>query len=80
MGADLYDKLVGFVEDLERVGGGLATAQRSFDEAKKKLRDGRGSAIRQAEMLVDLGVKPTKSIHAQWGSTGTDEPPALPEP
>ena len=79
-GADLYDKLVGFVEDLERVGGGLATAQRSFDEAKKKLRDGRGSAIRQAEMLVDLGVKPTKSIHAQWGSTGTDEPPALPEP
>ena len=78
-GADLYDKLVGFVEDLERVGGGLATAQRSFDEAKKKLRDGRGSAIRQAEMLVDLGVKPTKSIHAQWGSTDSDDRPALPD-
>lgn len=77
-GADLYEKLVGFVDDLERVGGALGTAQRSFDEAKKKLRDGRGSAIRQAEMLVELGVKPAKTLHVQWGST--DERPALPEP
>jgi len=78
-GADLYEKLAGFVDDLERVGGALGTAQRSFDEAKKKLRDGKGSAMRQAEMLVELGVKPTKSIHAQWGSTDAEDRPALPE-
>lgn len=78
-GADLYEKLAGFVEDLERVGSALGSAQRSYDEARKKLRDGKGSAMRQAEMLVELGVKPTKNIHPQWGSTDVEERPALPE-
>lgn len=62
-GGDLYDKLVSFVGDLEKVGERLQQAQGSFEEAKRKLASGqRGTLIRQAEKLRKLGVKPTKAL------------------
>jgi DNA recombination protein RmuC len=61
-GGELYDKLVGFVTDLNRVGEQLKSAQGAFDEAEKKLVTGKGNVIRQAEMLRDLGVKPVKQL------------------
>lgn len=61
-GAELYDKLVGFVEDLESVGTRLKQAQEKYDSAHNKLTGGRGNVIRQAEMLKQLGVKPTKAL------------------
>ena len=61
-GAELYDRLVGFVTDLEKVGARIRDAQNVFDEAHKKLATGRGNVIRQAEMLKELGVKPSKVL------------------
>ena len=61
-GADLYDKLAAFAQDLTAVGKSLDAARSSYDEAYKKLAEGRGNAIRQAEMLKNLGVKPAKSL------------------
>jgi len=61
-GAELYDKLVGFVEDLESLGNRLKQAQKDYDSAHGKLTGGRGNVIRQAEMLKQLGVKPSKSL------------------
>lgn len=61
-GAELYDKLVGFVEDLESVGSRLEQAQKAYHTAHNKLASGRGNVIRQAEMLKQLGVKPTKAL------------------
>jgi DNA recombination protein RmuC len=61
-GALLYDKLAAFAADLVKVGVGLGTARDSYDEAMKKLTTGRGNAIRQAELLKDLGVKPSKQM------------------
>ncbi len=61
-GAELYDKLAGFVEDLESLGNRLAQAQKDYDGAIGKLSTGRGNLIRQAEMLKKLGVKPNKSL------------------
>lgn len=77
-GADLYDKLCGFVEDLESVGNRLGQAQKAYDFAHGKLSAGRGNVIRQAEMLRDLGVKPTKSLPAATLALSSDEvtPPA----
>ncbi len=63
--AKLYDKFVGFVEDLDDVGKKLGQTQKSFDDAKAKLSTGRGNLIRQAEQVRNLGVKPTKKIPAQ---------------
>ncbi len=61
-GAELYDKLAAFVADLEKVGRALDTAQGCWRDAYGKFKDGKGNAIRQAEMLRNLGVKPTKSF------------------
>jgi DNA recombination protein RmuC len=61
-GAELYDRLVGFVTELEKVGDRIRAAQESFNSARDKLAKGRGNVIRQAEMLKQLGVKPNKAL------------------
>lgn len=61
-GAELYDKLAGFVEDLDSLGAKLQQAQKAYDGAYSKFTGGRGNVIRQAEMLKELGVKPTKQL------------------
>ena len=58
----MHAKLVRFLESMEKVGKGLDTAQKSYDEAHKHLRDGRGNLIRRAEELEQLGVRTTKSL------------------
>jgi DNA recombination protein RmuC len=61
-GAALYDKFVGFVEDLEKVGDKLSQTKLTYDNALGKLSSGNGNLIRQAEMLRELGVKSTKQL------------------
>lgn len=76
-GGDLYDKLCGFVEDLESVGNRLSQAQKAYDAAHGKLSAGRGNVIRQAEMLRDLGVKPTKVMPSATLAMSSEEPHPL---
>lgn len=61
-GGELYDKLAAFATDLNEVGKNLDKARGSYDDAVKKLSTGKGNAIRQAELLKSLGVKPSKVI------------------
>ncbi|MHB1236116.1 MAG: DNA recombination protein RmuC [Gallionella sp.] len=75
-GAALYDKLVGFVEDLESLGTKLKQAQTSYEGAYNKFAGGRGNVIRQAEKLKDLGVKPTKQLPQKLVDLALDELPA----
>ncbi len=75
-GAALYDKLVGFVEDLESLGTKLKQAQASYEGAYNKFAGGRGNVIRQAEKLKDLGVKPTKQLPQKLVDLALDELPA----
>ncbi len=77
-GADLYDKLVGFVEDLKKVGEQLSNARDSYDSASAKLCTGRGNAIRQAELLRELGIKPTKSLPIDLIESSVDTPELFP--
>ena len=72
-GAELYDKLVGFVEDLDNLGNRLQQAQKAYDAAYGKFTGGRGNVIRQAEMLKGLGVKPSKSLPAALVELSEDE-------
>ncbi len=65
-GAELYDKLVGFVEDLDQLGDRLRQAQTSYDKARGKFSSGRGNLVRQAEMLRELGLRPTKTLPTAW--------------
>lgn len=73
-GGELYDKLRSFAEDLISVGKGIDTARQSYDAAYKKLVEGKGNAIRQAEMLRALGVKPAKTLPASLVEAALDEP------
>lgn len=61
-GADLYNKLVGFVDDFEKIGKVLGQAQRTFEEARGKLCTGQNNLVRQAEMLKHFGVPTNKSL------------------
>jgi len=78
-GAELYDKLVGFVEDLKSVGERLEAAKKSYDGALSKLSSGKGNVIRQAEMLKALGVKPKKKLPAELVEASEEGEPLLPE-
>ena len=59
--------------ELTKVGNSINQAKNSYDEASKKLVHGRGSVIRQAEMLRDLGIKPTKTLAPALARLGHDE-------
>jgi DNA recombination protein RmuC len=74
-GAELYDKLVGFIIDLQKVGERIQQAQDSYNDARKKFSEGSGNVIRQAEMLKKLGVKPNKTLPAQWVGLAIEEAP-----
>ncbi len=59
---DMYDKFVGFAESLVEIGKSIKKAEGSYDEAIKKLRDGKGSLVSRAEKLKILGVKANKNL------------------
>jgi len=61
-GAELYDKFVNFVSDLEAVGKCLRAADQSYGSAMKKLSEGRGNLVRQVEMLKELRIPTSKSL------------------
>jgi DNA recombination protein RmuC len=58
----MVEKLVGFVEELQKVGTHLGRAQESYDTALSRLSTGRGNVIRRAENIVKLGLKPKKEL------------------
>jgi len=62
LGASLYDKFVNFVQDLEKVGKGIDTAQTNYGNALNKLHTGKGNLVRTSEKLKDLGIKTQKSL------------------
>ncbi len=71
--ASLYDKFVGFVEDLDKVGQRLEQAQISYADAVGKLKTGRGNLIRTAENVKKLGVKPNKSLPSKLTDVADDD-------
>ena len=68
----LYDKFVGFVEDLEKLGQRLDQAQASYHDAFNKLKTGKGNLIRSAEKVRELGVKPSKNLSAPLIESSSD--------
>jgi DNA recombination protein RmuC len=58
----LYDKFVGFVEDLKSVGERMDQAKGSYVSAMNKLVDGSGNLIKRAEKIKKLGAKTSKSL------------------
>ena len=62
LGGSVYDKVSGFLGDMQSVGKSLVKAQDTHREAVKKLSEGNGNVMRQAEKLRELGAKTNKSM------------------
>ncbi|MCM1484197.1 MAG: DNA recombination protein RmuC [Muribaculaceae bacterium] len=60
----MYDKFVGFVDDMLRVERSLEATGSALHDAMNKLRDGRGNLISRAEKLRELGIKTSKHMPA----------------
>src|SRR5262245_18917206 len=70
----LYDKFVGFVEDLEDIGVKLQQAQSSYDAAHNKLTSGKGNLVTRAQRILELGAKASKRLplHAVEASSAPE--------
>ncbi|MGA2801972.1 MAG: DNA recombination protein RmuC [Verrucomicrobiota bacterium] len=76
-GGKLYDKFVGFVEDIKTVGESLEAAREAWEGASNKLYTGTGNLVRQAEQLKTLGVKAAKSLPNALLEKANEEIPAI---
>ncbi len=65
----LYDKFVGFIENLELVGKKLQDAQLSYDAAFKQLGSGKGNIIGKIEELKKMGANANKQLPSKLIST-----------
>lgn len=61
-GAALYDKFVGFIEDMSSIKKALDATVTRYENAMGKLSSGQGNLVRQAEMMRELGLKTQKAL------------------
>ncbi|MBI3440543.1 MAG: DNA recombination protein RmuC [Proteobacteria bacterium] len=61
-GGGLYDKVVGFVEDMQELGNKINASRKIYDDAFNKLSDGTGSILKRTQSLKALGIKSSKNI------------------
>lgn len=61
-GGKLYDKFVGFVNDMQTVEQSLGKAREAYASAMSKLHTGRGCIVSKVENLKKLGAKTSKTL------------------
>ena len=65
LSGEMYDKFVGFVNDLESIGKSIRSTQDHYDKAFNKLVDGRGNLTVTADKIKRLGAKTNKQLEAK---------------
>ncbi|GAF01730.1 DNA recombination protein RmuC [Saccharicrinis fermentans] len=58
----LYDKLVNFLVDLDKIGQNINQLQSNYAASMQKLQNGRGNLISKAQKIKELGAKTNKII------------------
>jgi DNA recombination protein RmuC len=61
-GGKLYEKFIGFVDDMNRIGIAIDKAGKEYESAMSKLSTGAGNLVKQTEDLKKLGAKTTKAL------------------
>jgi DNA recombination protein RmuC len=59
---NLYDKFVGFVQDLNDLGSRIASVRDVYDKAMNKLVSGKGNLVGRAEKIRNLGAGASKTM------------------
>lgn len=62
----LYDKFVGFLEDMQKIDRGLISARAAYDDAHNKLKEGRGNIVKRVEDIKSLGASTKKEIPSEF--------------
>lgn len=70
---DLYDKFVGFTEDLIKLGQMMDSSKKYYEESMKKLSVGSGNLVRRVEELKKLGAKAGKTMDPKLLSRAEDQ-------
>ncbi len=76
-GAKMYDKFVGFVENLQETGKHLDQAKEAYLRSFSQLSSGNGNLISQATTLKNLGIKNKKQLQNEIVRKASDN--ELPE-
>ena len=71
----LYDKFVGFIEDMDRIGKAIETSKQTYEQAINKLHKGSGNLVKRVQDIEKLGVKTTKQIPQKF--IDNNETPSL---
>jgi DNA recombination protein RmuC len=66
LSGNMYDKFVGFVEDMEGIGTNIKRSQSSYDNAMNKLIEGTGTLTKTAEKIKGLGAKANKQLDQKY--------------
>ncbi|RFZ92425.1 DNA recombination protein RmuC [Mucilaginibacter conchicola] len=66
----MYDKFVGFVNDMESIGKNISQTQTAYANAFNKLTDGNGNLTVTAEKIKKLGAKANKQIDGKYLDEG----------
>lgn len=70
----IYDKVAGFVGNMDKVGKGLDAARGAFDAAMGQLANGRGNLLSQVEDLRRLGAPVKAPIGLDFDGSADDLP------
>lgn len=72
-GGNMYDKFVGFVEDMLRIEKAITSTREAYDKALNKLTEGKGNLVSRAEKLKKMGAKVSKSLPSALVETDNDD-------
>lgn len=79
-GGELYDKFVGFLEDMQKIGKGIESTSNAYQDAVNKLSIGKGNLVNRVQKIKELGAKtnkdkqiPAEFIGAETTSKLTEE-------
>lgn len=61
----LYDKLVGFIDDFQKIKRALDVADKAYADAFGKLSDGKGNMLTTATRIKELGAKASKTLPSE---------------
>ena len=62
----LYDKFVGFIEDVNDIGKKLDSTKKSYESSINKLYEGKGNLVKRAEDIKNLGAKTKKVMPSNF--------------
>lgn len=66
LSGNMYDKFVGFINDMEGIGKNIKQSQAAYDSAINKLTEGAGNLTKTAEKIKSLGAKANKQLDQKY--------------